>query len=377
MRVGKRFASVLVAGLLAAVALPGQSFETPQQKARRLLLHGLERIPCFNVIAVIMYSSPDGDESEQVKVELRRDGRMHRTVLAPLSRQGLESVDDGKTMRTFVPDRNMVMIQQSSLTSAISTSQRLNLIDRNYRLRIEDPQKIANREAFVILASPRASELEARRLYLDASTGYVLKLEIVSGGHSKPRIEAKSVSYPRELPDSLFELKLLGETQTRRFPDPTDLRDVPADELPFKPMLPTKLPFGFVVSNAEFNAGKWKSIAVRITDGLVRGTVYQAKNQPGPELPGDGASQRMVGDIRLTVLIDAPEAVRERILQSFAQAFQNGLARLPLDFSGLQNPVGTLLHLLGVFDGEGVIWPTLWTNPHQEDSSPSNGFETD
>lgn len=364
-------------GLLATLCLAGQpSAETPQQKAKRLLAHGLDRVPCFNVIAVLAYSSPDGDEVEQVKVEIRRDGRMHRTILAPLSRQGLESVDDGKSLRTFVPDRNMVFVQQSSMVSAMSTAQRMSLIDRNYRLRIEEPQRVANRDAFVILAAPKATEMESRRLYLDAMTGYVLKLEIVSGSRIKPRIEAKSVSFPRELPDSLFELKLLGETQIRRFADPVDLEDAPEGELPFKPALPRKLPFGFVISNAEFNPGKWKSVAVRITDGLVRGTVYQAKNQPAPDFMGDGASQQVVGDIRLTVMIDAPEGVRERILQSFAKLLDTRIASLQATQAGRNDPLGTLLRVLGVFDGEGVVWPILWSPTPQEDSHPLRGCET-
>jgi hypothetical protein len=82
------------------------------------------------------------------------------------------------------------------------------------------------------------------------------------------------------------------------------------------------LPFGFALQDAQINdSGNYRSIAVRITDGLVKGTVYQystttAKNlkaMPGTTI-GDAAG------IRFFIAADIPEEARERILEAFIEA---------------------------------------------------------
>src|SRR5579862_5187118 len=70
----------------------------PSKSARQYIFLSMSRLPMTNVRVVIsqrlFYTS---NVFQQIKVEMNRDGKLHQVVLAPLSLQGMEAVDDGHT----------------------------------------------------------------------------------------------------------------------------------------------------------------------------------------------------------------------------------------------------------------------------------------
>lgn len=162
----------------------------------------------------------------------------------------------------------------------------------------------------------------ARRLVLDAQTGFLLRLEVASPeGKMEARVEVKSVDFPNSLPPSLFQLRTLEDTRIIQFKPREELNpDGPLDpEIHFKPVVPRHLPYGFMVQGAQVNRGRFHSIAVRVTDGLVRGTVYESLPSDAPEMKMDGATRLSVGSVTFTIIMDAPEGVRQKIVQIFAK----------------------------------------------------------
>jgi len=321
-RVSPMAKALLLVASLTTLCSAATAKQPESTKARQLLSRSMERVPGFNVVAVILYRALDGSDSEQAKIEIAKDGRMHRVVLQPLSREGFESVDDGKQLRTLVPDHKTILVQESPLLEQSDTVFRLSLIQQNYTLKLEPSLRIAGREAMPILATPKHIELAPRRITVDAQTGFLLKLEVGNeSGRMEPRVEVKSVDFPSWLSANVFQLRTLDDTRVIQFKPRQDLtqENIADLQLQFKPVVPKKLPNGFVVQHAQINRGRFKSIAVRITDGLVRGTVYESLPSDAPEMEIESATRLCVGPVTFTVVMDAPEAVRRRIAQAFAK----------------------------------------------------------
>ncbi len=292
----------------------------------------MERVPGFNVVAVVMYRLGGKSEGEQAKLEIARDGRMHRVVLQPLSREGFESVDDGKELRTLVPDHKTLLIQDSPLLEASDVNFRLALLFRNYHLQVEGPLKVAGRDALSVLAQPRHEDVLARRLVLDAQTGFMLRLEVATvEGPMETRVEVKSVTFPSSIPSSVFDLRTVKDVRTIRFGKRTEVvsKSTIPTGLTFKPILPHHLPAGFHVQTAQYNSGRFRSVTVRITDGLVKGTVYECSPDDAPDIKLEGATRLTSGTVTFTVVMDAPAKVRDRIAQFFVREQQESLDRHP------------------------------------------------
>ncbi len=91
------------------------------------------------------------------------------------------------------------------------------------------------------------------------------------------------------------------------------------DQLGFTPAIPNDLPLGFEVLQAEVLDDAFKSLALRITDGLVKATVYEWRKADDPSTPrlGEMASVKDTGDLRILIIGPLPEIARKKILNEF------------------------------------------------------------
>ncbi len=288
------------------------------------------RTPSHNVAAIIMQRMVDEPtRMQQIQVVLSKDGRLRHTVLQPLSQQGMESVDDGRVTRTFIPDRKMVIEMPSPRLTPCDAISRIKLAERNYTLRVEDSPRVAGREAVLVSALPRSTDMAERRYTIDPRTGYLLKLETVSDGKATTSFETKFVDYPRELPRDVFEFQRLSGSVKVVVRTPQELKDPrnAAHQLDFEPILPSSLPMGFVIEGTEVvNPERGHMIGVRITDGLVKGSVYQwpKSDEAKMKFPMQGASVLDIGNVRLMLMADIPFEARQKLLSAFAAAGRRG-----------------------------------------------------
>lgn len=320
----------LTAGAIACAA--GGWGQGDAEKARLLLLKTLERNFSQNVMAIISQRGPSEAETwQRIEVQINRDGKMRQTVLAPLTMEGVMTIDDGRQSATFLPDEGLILVQESSRLLPNDTATRINLTVRNYSLSLSGTSKVAGQAAAVVTATPRNKAMEKRRYYIDSETGFLLQLETIDrAGMPKIAFRTQQVSYPAKINSAAFKIDLeRKDGQKIVYRRRTGLFDgVPkaTPSIGFEPVLPKELPFGFQMQDAQINdSGNYRSIAVRITDGLVKGTVYQystsvAKNlkaMPGTTI-GDAAG------VRFFIAADIPEPARERILESFIDASRKG-----------------------------------------------------
>jgi hypothetical protein len=316
----RRFLAVPVLALsLATAALAGGGQDA---RAIDLLQKSMGREFPVNVIAVIMQRDPVGDGTYQrVKVTRARDGRMRHTILQPLRMAGVESVDDGMKMKVYLPDKRALIVQDSGHSVKADTDARLSLAKKNYQFSIDGRERIAGRTTLRIVADPKDPDMAMRRYYLEEKSGYPLKMEVV-GERGEPKVvfDTIAIDFPTQLTGNVFRMKPLPGTNTINYTRPQTLSSAGQAQsiVGFRPVLPDKLPMGFKVQEMQYNGGdEWKSVVIRLSDGLVRATVYQWKAN-GKKIEAIEDSTLMeVNGLKLLLVSDLPPHVRSRLLQSF------------------------------------------------------------
>ncbi len=323
----------LIAAALGILAMAQTAPEAT--KARQFLQLAMGRRPIVNVRAIISQRFQESNVMQQVKVEMSRDGKLHQTVLSPLSMQGFECVDDGEQMMTFSPDDRSIIVQASNAAKASDVKYRMALVDRNYTLKIERRDRVAGRAALVIAATPRNAGLETRCYTIDEKTGFLLRLETCKGEDKTMHFDTKLVEYPHDIPDEAFEMHASG---TRKQVYDTwqqcpSVKNVALNnQLGFAPIVPKMLPFGFAIQEVQSDTrSKLPSVAVRLTDGLAIATVYQwQKRGPRSNKVPDGTRVADAGYVRVLIAGDVPEDIKQRLLESFIKAAaKNGIIAQP------------------------------------------------
>lgn len=333
------FLTALTIGVAASACAAGggKKLQTEASQARELLFKTLDRNYKNNVVAIISQRSPEDNGSyQQIQVQISKDGRVRQTVVYPLSMQGIEKIDDGKQSATILPDDKVILVQESPRTLPDDSETRINLTTRNYGLTLGGTTTVAGHRASIVIAKPRYAGLQSKRYHIDANSGFVLKLETLdSKGTATVAFEAKKVTYPASIGTSAFNLDLDKrdgfEIVTQRRTGFLDSSGKGYVAVGFTPVFPQELPFGFDIQDAQINdSGNHRSLAIRITDGPVKGTVYQyslatarrMKAMPGTTI-GDGSG------IRFVVAADVPEAVRKKILNTFIEAARKAESERP------------------------------------------------
>ncbi len=339
----------------------GRGTQTEAERARQLILRTLDKTYSNNVSAVIIQRTAENHGTFQnVQVQISKDGKVRQCVIYPLSMQGVETIDDGKQSATFLPDENLVLVQESPRLLPNDIMTRINLTVRNYGLRLGGTSNIAGQRATIVIATPLAKDLEGRRYHIDERTGFLLQLETLdASGVARLAFKAQQVTYPANISAQTFAIDLTaraGKKIVYRRRSALFGGEKGAPDVGFEPALPQSLPYGFEVQDAQVNdTGNFRSVAVRFTDGLVKGTVYQYSLATAAKMKamvgttvGDGAG------IRFVVAADVPEAVRKKILAKFIDQAKREFAEIPkLGLSSNRELTGDLLALI---ESDSVIW---------------------
>ncbi|MBI3721096.1 MAG: hypothetical protein HY248_00960, partial [Fimbriimonas ginsengisoli] len=247
-------------------------------RARELLMRSFQHALKVNVRATVVHGPRHGHGPETVQVEQTRSGKLRITVVWPESRRGMQTVDDGTKSVTYIPWRQTLVVQESPQRDGKNAKRRIELAARNYDLVAEPASFMLGREVVRITAIPRAEFLPSRRFTLDAETAYVLKQEVLPPGREPDiQFEVTSIEYPTTLDEPTTNIATSGETKIRYTNRSPYVPGHGAEAIGFEPIIPkSSLPLGFVVFSVQINRSeRWHSAALRIGDGLVRGTVYE------------------------------------------------------------------------------------------------------
>jgi hypothetical protein len=262
-------------------------------------------------------------------------------------------------MRVYLPDKRTLIVQDSAHSMDGDTDARIALAKKNYDFSISGKERIAGRTTLCIVADPKASDMPLRKYYLDEKSGYPLKMEVVGDrGDSKVFFDTIAIDYPEALNGDVFRMRPQPGTETITYTRPKTLTSKSQAQavVGFRPITPDRLPMGFQVQEMQYNGGKeWKSVVIRLNDGLVRATVFQWKPNGKKIEAIEDSSHLDVNGIRLLLVSDLPPHVREELLRAFAaQAKTDGSPRAMRLFGMLMPAIPTMVM-------EPELMAALWT----------------
>lgn len=327
-----------VANRLIAIALGlaavGSAYPTVlDDNAKDLLLRSMEHAYKVNVRAVVVQRCAETNALQHIKIEQTKSGLSRYTILLPIQEQGVESVDDGMRAVTYLPNHKVVLIQDSSRHADKDAKKRLALAEANYQLSWQHSRRVAGRETICVTAVPKHGSLEKRKFYIDSKTAYLLRFETVGrDGRTSLKYDTKSVSYPSSMEDPGISPNAVGVSTVRSHRRACGHRDQAVAEAGISPLIPDRLPLGFVIRESEITrTSNWKAVAIRVTDGLVKGTVYEWRPTAGSDDEAVAPDRTMIQarGLKLMMVADIPEAARMQILRTFALADVQSLRDAP------------------------------------------------
>lgn len=325
MQYGAQRVQPVVCALLALMSAAAAQ-KSPDCTPLDLLQRMFDQRGRVMFIAVQTYSSPDlRGPSMTIKIECDGKGTTRRTVLQPLSKQGVVSIDDGKTWTTYLPDSQEMLVQPSPRLAGDRPDQRASLIRANYALTVGVPAKIGGRRALAIKAKPKSPDMPNRVFYLDTRTHSLLRVETVDGpGESKVWVDTKTIEFPAAGSTDVDVSAPTGNWKKRSLPAPEVVPDPSKarQKVGFTPAWPESLADGFVITEVHLlGRGRDAFLGMRLSDGLTQATVYQwgpGRERKGPPPRGFDSMKNDEG-VTFQIFGDLPSPVRRRILAAFAK----------------------------------------------------------
>ncbi len=277
-----------------------------------------------NVVTIQKRRSPVNRSTFIAHVESSKGLGAKITILEPVSLQGMQYIDDGTTLKSYMPDLNTIYLQASPQLLRMSGDQRLDSIEKNYRLRLLDPVVVAGRRAVVVELRPKNAKMPVRRLAIDSREAFLLRSEVIDSSVAKwvdtikvtflsnrpppfsfhePRDVVVRNSFVKIIKDGKFAMALIG----------------------FEPRLPKKLPFGLRVVAQQVSGSEDNPVySVVLSDGIATVTVSQwnTKKSHGDNMEGPMAVDDY--QIGFTAYGDVPDDVLQEVAKAFADQFSGG-----------------------------------------------------
>lgn len=309
---------------LGLAVAPAQPRAEPASDPVRLLLPVVHDDFLFNG-EITMRMDSWLDEPATVQIETVKGKGAKVTWIHPSTMQGVAYFDDGRQIRQYFPDKNLLRLRKSFQSFWPDAESLLNLTAKNYTVKDAGRTTRIGREANIVVATAKYQELGSRRFLIDSRLPVVLEDRHTAGGDTIVRLQAIQL---REMPPGEVDLSL-GAPANAAIAEgwgPKDITDMKfaAGVLKFTPRIPEKIPFGFAVFAKQLVGREEQPfLVVRITDGLATAHIYEWRygygaNKSMAEIPATLVDSR--SDIAYSIVGDLPPKASEIVLQSFVSA---------------------------------------------------------
>jgi hypothetical protein len=240
----------------------------------------------------------------------------------PSTVQGQTFVDDGKTVRQYMPDQKYVRVRPSFHTFWPNYSSQLNLVKKNYVVKEVGRGSRLGRPVVTLVATAKNPELGVRKITIDRNFPIVLEDIHTVGDNSIYRLrtfdleelKASQVSLKIDIPSDVKSVRAWGPEKV------TDIKYA-AGAVGFTPQIPTKLPYGFEIFAKQLVGMENDPFFVsRITDGMLVGHVYEWKYKNGQMRSKLDIKAMLVDkqkDIAYSILGDIPPEASMKVLKAF------------------------------------------------------------
>jgi outer membrane lipoprotein-sorting protein len=264
-------------------------------------------------------------ESEEITLRVAVDSgrRMRIDVLRPLMHQGVVSLDDGKTLKTFYPDKARTVVQVSPLKRRMDSDARLKLIKSNYLLEADPGPRVAGRTTFQITLTPKNREVPGQAILVDEEK--MLPLRILAddeeGVQKRALLDTFFVRFGRPKSSIKFSVPEGKGIDVVKSWGPVFIEDAKqeAKSLGFIPHIPKKLPFGFSVLAQALQGNPSKPLlTVTVSDGILSANLFmwsRAVHGKGNPISRDPLLER--DGVFFAVYGDAPPHLARTLLSYF------------------------------------------------------------
>ncbi len=228
-----------------------------------------------------------GNGEWKLKVQTVAGKGIKATIITPIMRNDIVSIDDGRVLKTFLRDRDILSVQPSPYLMQPTVEWRMKLVAQNYKVRMGGSDTIAGQRVRELIIEPNLSQIPTRRMYVDTVHDVVLKYVIGADDSTGVVLfDTKSVDFDPlaaiddfGLPEEASDADVVRHEGPRKFSKPDESRDA----VGFSARLPDRLPLGFKISGSYLFTERNRSyVMVKISDGMTSLTVYQWRNRQQP-----------------------------------------------------------------------------------------------
>jgi len=313
--------SVLAVTLALAAASPAGAGQLRDDRAIDLLQRLYEDPFGANVVTIQRRRSPVNRSTFLAHVESSRGVGAKITILEPVSVQGMQYIDNGEVLRSYLPDLNTIYTQSSPQKLRMDNADRLVALKANYKVRMLEQTEVARRKADVVELRPKNPKMPVRRLSIDAKEAFLLRSEVIDDDTVKwvdtikvtfyadrlpafsfhePRDVVRRESFVKVVKDGKFAMALLG----------------------FEPRLPKKLPFGLRVVAQQVSGSESSPVfSIVLSDGIATVTVSQWNTKKNKEVGNERPTAVDAYGIGFAAYGDVPDDVLQEVARAFSQQY--------------------------------------------------------
>lgn len=314
--------SFLLVGLVvSAGCVSAQQSKDPWDS----LVRALDRTRKVSVEAVVLKKGTQDSNTFRMRLEQNAKGTQRTTVIGPLSHQGIVIVDDGKQLKTYWPDLNKMLVQESIRATKDELMQRLQLAAKNYKFEYLQNTSVAGRNAFVVCAVPKNSQMPKREYTIDEKNYYIYRIETSIKGERTSYLDTVAVKFLSDSEVADLALKPLKAVSVTNSPPSISFfnPDSVTSKVGFKPAIPATLPFGFQIFDKKINGEKLKYAAIMVSDGLSHAVIFQYPSS-WEDLDPTAITREAKG-VKMQAVGELPPTVLDKILDSFMRKLIEGL----------------------------------------------------
>ena len=245
----------------------------------------------------VMTPIPMGNAFSEAIVIRKAPDKLRTEFVSPPEIAGTGLVINGKDRWPIVSDGKRPgrpFIREPLQRSVASIPpENVQLLLRNYDIRVLEGGTVADRDTYFVEVDPRAKGRPSRRIWVDKKNGLILKLEeydaqnkirglfVFSKINFNPKIDMALFKKHGNLPPRREELKELWNYRGGE-PDITKIKKEAQLDL----IVPSQAPNGFILQSIQMlDLGKRRSIYLKYTDGLTIISVFESPKRRGLRLP--------------------------------------------------------------------------------------------
>jgi negative regulator of sigma E activity len=310
------------AACLAALLLTCSAARA-QDQAKDYILQAIQNHHRSHASFLYEYLSPEAGTTLLLRQKVHPRFGIKVRVIFPITMADTEVTDDGKILRSYSRDLNVLQTQVSPLKFEPDPEKRLNLILANYDLKLGKTGVIAGRSVQKVFIIPKHRASGKRVWHVDEEERVIMRSELIEPGRPVQRhLNVLHVKFhPKDKrADYRLHTKSAPTIHENWGPMVITNLDEASDKIGFRPRIPLRLPYGFQVESRQLVGEKDQPFAaIRVSDGMASVTVYQwsIKLFEGKNPRGLMPDREDANGTRYSVFGNAPQAILDTILAKF------------------------------------------------------------